>query len=143
MSIVNGNQWCIYKQKWLDPGREAKVQINGLLFSCCPIKQTNKKITIFFSQIYHCEPPPPSKHSTVVRHSGTIVPFLAELSQTQNKIRAFFPTVTSHTQIFWRIFLNLWRIMMEIWERARSLCNLPFFAFKDIKVDKNGRKAPN
>ena len=33
--------------------------------------------------------------------------------------------------------------MMEIWERARSLRNLQFFAFKDIKVDKNGGKAPN
>ena len=33
--------------------------------------------------------------------------------------------------------------MMEIWERTRSLRNLQFFAFKDIKVDKNGGKAPN
>ena len=33
--------------------------------------------------------------------------------------------------------------MMEIWERARSLRNLQFFAFKDIKVDKNGGKEPN
>ena len=56
-----------------------------------------RSIPIFFSQIYHCEPPSSRKHSTVVRHSGTIVPFLAELSRTPNKIRAFFPTVTSHT----------------------------------------------
>ena len=32
--------------------------------------------------------------------------------------------------------------MMEIWERTRSLRNLQFFAFTDIKVDKNVGKVP-
>jgi hypothetical protein len=81
-----------------DPGREAKVQINGLLLFCCPIKQTNKLKNgdLFFSNI--------SLWAAAIaqaqyrrEHSGTIVPFLAELSQTPNKFRAFFPTVTSHT----------------------------------------------
>ena len=95
-------------------------------------RQTNKKNMIFFSQIYHCEPPSSHKHSTVVRHSGTIVPFLAELSQTPNKIRAFFPTVTSHTHkyfdgYFW-IYDALW------WKYGKEQEVYVIYNFSHLKI---------
>ena len=107
------------------------IPYTRVLFFCCLIKQTNKKYD-FFSQIYHCEPPSSRKHSTVVRHSGTIVPFLAELSQTPNKIRAFFPTVTSHTHkyfdgYFW-IYDALW------WKYGKEQEVYVIYNFSHLKI---------
>ena len=103
-----------------------------------------KKVMIFFL-----------KYITVShRHRASTVPswgtveqlchFWPNFHKRQTKFGLFFPpSHHTHTQIFWRIFLNLWRIMMEIWEKGRSLRNLQIFAFNNIKVEKNGWKEHN
>ena len=54
----NAKQWSISTypfNKRLAPGREAKVHVCGLLFSCCPIKQTKKdfiKVTLCTTVVF-------------------------------------------------------------------------------------------